>query len=391
MENTEKFYTKTQVWIKPALIVGAAGIVLSLVAAYTDREQFYFSYLTAYVFWAGIMLGGLFFTMIHHISGAVWSVVLRRITESIMSAAPIIGVLFIPLIFGIHDLYHWSHADVVAQDALLQKKAGYLNIPFFIIRSVIYLAVWIILAFVLYRKSIKQDHAFNSDDLTKMKRISAPGIVAFALTITFAAFDWLMSLDPHWYSTIFGVYIFAGSFLSALAFIAVLGLAFRKKAILADVITVEHYHDLGKFLFAFTIFWGYMAFSQYFLIWYANIPEETIWYHHRWEDNWKILTMILVFGHFLVPFLGLMPRAAKRNLTYLKFMSIWILVMHFIDIYWIAMPALHPHGFRFSWIDGATFLAIGGIVVWYITRKFVAGSLVPVNDPKLLESIRHVN
>jgi len=391
MENTEKFYTKTQVWIKPALIVGAAGIVLSFVAAYTDREQFYFSYLTAYVFWAGIMLGGLFFTMIHHISGAVWSVVLRRITESIMSAAPIIGVLFIPLIFGIHDLYHWSHADVVAQDALLQKKAGYLNIPFFIIRSVIYLAVWIILAFVLYRKSIKQDHAFNSDDLTKMKRISAPGIVAFALTITFAAFDWLMSLDPHWYSTIFGVYIFAGSFLSALAFIAVLGLAFRKKAILADVITVEHYHDLGKFLFAFTIFWGYMAFSQYFLIWYANIPEETIWYHHRWEDNWKILTMILVFGHFLVPFLGLMPRAAKRNLTYLKFMSIWILVMHFIDIYWIAMPALHPHGFRFSWIDGATFLAIGGIVVWYITRKFVAGSLVPVNDPKLLESIRHVN
>ncbi len=391
MENTEKFHTKAQVWIKPALILGVAGILLSLVAVYIDREQFYFSYLTAYVFWTGIMLGGLFFTMIHHISGAVWSVVLRRITESVMSAAPVIGVLFIPLIFGIHDLYHWSHADVVAQDALLQNKAGYLNIPFFIIRSVVYLAVWITLAFVLYRKSIKQDHAFNSDDQIKIKRISAPGIVAFALTITFAAFDWLMSLDPHWYSTIFGVYIFAGSFLSALAFITVFGLAFRKKAILADVISVEHYHDLGKFLFAFTIFWGYMAFSQYFLIWYANIPEETIWYQHRWEDNWKILTMILVFGHFLIPFLGLMPRAAKRNLTYLKLMSIWILVMHFIDIYWIAMPTLHPHGFRLSWVDGATFLAIGGVVVWYISRKFVTGALVPVNDPKLSESIHHVN
>jgi hypothetical protein len=391
MENTEKFYTKTQVWVKPALISGAVGVVLSIVAAFADHEQFYFSYLTAYTFWAGIMLGGLFFTMIHNISGAVWSVVLRRIMESLMSAAPLIAVLFIPLIFGIHDLYHWSHEEAVAGDALLQKKAGYLNIPFFVIRSAVYLILWILLAMLLYRKSIAQDKAYDAGQVMKIKRISAPGIVVFALTITFAAFDWLMSLDPHWYSTIFGVYIFAGSFLAAQAFIILFGLGYRKKGILQDVITVEHYHDLAKFLFAFTIFWGYMAFSQYFLIWYANIPEETVWYMHRWEGNWKFITMILVFGHFLIPFLGLMPRAAKRNITYLKAMAIWILVMHFVDLYWIVMPTLHAHGFQLSWIDPAAFLAVGGIFVWYVARKYNAGALVPVNDPKLEESIHHVN
>ncbi len=391
MENTEKFYTKTQVWVKPALISGAVGVVLSIVAVFVDHEQFYFSYLTAYTFWAGIMLGGLFFTMIHNISGAVWSVVLRRIMESLMSAAPLIALLFIPLIFGIHDLYHWSHEEAVAGDALLQKKAGYLNIPFFVIRSAVYLILWMLLATLLYRKSIAQDKAFDAGQAMKIKRISAPGIVVFALTITFAAFDWLMSLDPHWYSTIFGVYIFAGSFLAAQAFIILFGLGYRKKGILQDVITIEHYHDLAKFLFAFTIFWGYMAFSQYFLIWYANIPEETVWYMHRWEGNWKFITMMLVFGHFLIPFLGLMPRAAKRNLTYLKGMAVWILIMHFADLYWIVMPTLHAHGFQLSWIDLAAFLAVGGIFVWYVARKYNGGALVPINDPKLEESIHHLN
>ncbi len=391
MENTGNFYTKKQVWIKSSMITGIAGVVLSIAAVFINHEQFYFSYLTAYIFWAGIMLGGLFFTMLHNLSGAVWSVVLRRIMESMMIAAPLIGLLFIPLIFGIHDLYHWSHADAVAGDALLQKKAGYLNPPFFVIRSLVYLAVWILLAILLYRKSMKQDKAFDAAEQMQTKRISAPGIVAFALTITFAAFDWVMSLDPHWYSTIFGLYIFAGSFLSAQAFMIVFGLGYRKKNILNDIITTEHYHDLGKFLFAFTIFWGYMAFSQYFLIWYANIPEETIWYQYRWEGSWKIITMILVFGHFLIPFLGLMPRAAKRNLTYLKGMSIWILIMHFIDLYWVVMPTLHKHGFRFSWIDLVTFAGVGGLVVWYIARKYASGALVPINDPKLEESIHHIN
>ena len=391
MDYNEKFYTKEQVWIKPAIIIGAAGILLSIAAAFVDHKQFYFSYLTAYMFWTGIVLGGLFFTMLHNISGAVWSLVLRRIMESMMYAAPLLILLFLPVVFGIHDLYHWSHQEAVAEDALLLKKAGYLNPPFFIIRSAVYLGLWTLLALLLYRGSIRQDKKFNAAEQMRSKRISAPGIVIFALTITFASFDWLMSLEPHWYSTIFGVYIFAGSFLAAQAFIILFVLGYRKKGILKETITVEHYHDIGKFLFAFTIFWGYMAFSQYFLIWYGNIPEETVWFLERWQGNWKIITMILVLGHFLIPFMGLMPRAAKRNLTYLKIMSIWILIMHFFDMYWIVMPTLYEHGFRLSWIDLVTFMGIGGIVVWYIARKYNAGALVPVGDPKLEESIQHVN
>jgi len=211
------------------------------------------------------------------------------------------------------------------------------------------------------------------------------------LRLTFASFDWLMSLDPHWYSTIFGVYIFAGSFLSAIAFVVLVLIALHKRNILTDVITVEHYHDLGKFLFSFTVFWGYMAFSQYFLIWYANIPEETIWFAHRWEGSWKYITLVLVFGHFVVPFLALMPRAAKRNLKFMRIISIWILLMHFFDLYWLVIPTLHKHGFHFSWMDLTAMIGIGGIFVWYFWQSYLKGALVPVNDTKLAESIKLVN
>ena len=391
MDNTEKFYTKIQLWATPALISGLAGIVLCLAAVYIDPERFYFSYLTAFVFWVGIMLGGLFFTMLHNISGGVWSVVLRRIMEVMGVCAPLFIILFVPLIFGIHDLYHWSHPDIVSHDALLQKKTGYLNIPFFIVRSFFYLLIWSAMALLLFRKSMRQDKAFDAEDQKRIKQISAPGIVVFALTITFASFDWLMSLEPHWYSTIFGVYIFAGSYLAAMAFMIVFALGYRKKGVLRDIITVKHYHDLGKFLFAFTIFWGYMAFSQYFLIWYGNIPEETVWFKFRWVGSWRYITLTLVFGQFLIPFLGLMTRASRRNLSYLKGMSIWLMLMHYVDIYWIVMPVLHPEGLNVSWIDLAALLAVGGTMIWYLGYRFKNGAMVPVKDPKLEESIHQLN
>ena len=217
--------------------------------------------------------------------------------------------------------------------------------------------------------------------------VSAPGIILFAITITFAAFDWLMSLDPHWYSTIFGLYIFAGSFLSALAFITLTGLCLRRKNLLRDVITIEHYHDLAKLMFSFTIFWGYMAFSQYFLIWYANIPEETIFFRHRWEGSWKYISLLLVFGQFLIPFLGLMTRAAKRNPVFLACISIWILLMHFFDLYWIVMPNFKVYEFYLSAIDLIIFLAISGIFVSAFLFIYLKKALIPLNDPKLAASI----
>jgi hypothetical protein len=387
MDTRYNFYSNSKYFTKTALIASIAGLVLSIFGYFLDSKHFFYSYLVAYVFWASIMLGALFFTMLNHISGATWNIVLRRILEHVMNTVPLMAILFLPVLLGLHDLYHWSHEEVVANDALLQKKTPYLNAPFFIIRALLYFSIWYVLSKTLFRTSIIQDEDFQPAQIKKMRKISAPGIVLFAITSTFAAFDWLMSLDPHWYSTIFGLYIFAGSFLSILAVLVIFGLALRNKKILHDVITVEHYHDLGKYLFGFTVFWGYMAFSQYFLIWYANIPEETIWYLHRWEGTWKYITMLLVFGHFLLPFITLMPRAAKRNLKFMKLIGVWILVMHYFDIYWIVMPTIYEHGFHFSWIDLTTFVGISGIFLYYFWSKYFSRALVPVNDPHLKDSI----
>ena len=391
MEDLKQYFSDTKHFIKPALITGAIGLAASAAGLMMNSAEFFFSYLTAYTFWISLTLGGLFFVMLHHISGAVWSTVLRRLMESLMQTVPIMAILFVPIAFGMHDLYHWSHADVVAGDALLQKKEAYLNIPFFLIRTLLYFAIWFFLAHFLYKTSVQQDKEFRVEQIKRLRTLSAPGIVLFALSITFASFDWLMSLDPHWYSTIFGVYIFAGSFLSATAFLVIVAQSLRKRGYLKTTITTEHFHDLGKFLFAFTIFWGYMAFSQYFLIWYANIPEETIWYMHRWEGSWKVITLLLVVGHFLIPFMGLMTRASKRNLTYMKFMSFWILLMHYIDLYWIIMPIRYEHGIHPSWMDLATMIGVGGVFIWYLWSKFWGQAMVPVNDPSLDESIRLVN
>ena len=388
MEEKKQYYQESKPFVKVSLVIGLVGLFFAALGYFVDSKQFYYSYLNAFVFWTSIMLGGLFFTMLHHISGAVWSTVLRRLFESAMITVPIMAIFFIPIIFGIHDLYHWSHKDLIATDILLQKKSTYLNPSFFIIRTFTYFLIWYLLARTLYKISLQQDSNHKTKHVKKMRTWSAPGIVLFALSITFAAYDWLMSLDAHWYSTIFGVYIFAGSFHGFTAFLVLIGLTLRKKGILANTISKEHYHDLGKFLFAFTIFWGYMAFSQYFLIWYANIPEETIWYFHRWEGTWKYITLLLVFGHFLIPFIGLMPRAAKRNMNYLKFMSAWILIMHFFDLYWIIFPTIHEHEIHFSWMDIAALLGIGGIFLWYFWLRYLSHALVPVNDPHLDDSIK---
>jgi hypothetical protein len=390
-KNQDYQISGTPFFQKPALIIGIAGIIASIAGYFIDHSQFFFSYLTAYTFWMTMTLGALFFTLLHHLTNADWSVVLRRILETVMMGLPVMAILFIPILFGLHDLYHWSHEDAVLADPILQKKSAYLNPLFFTIRVVLYFTIWILLARGLYKTSLAQDAGYQPEQTVKMRKISAPGMVLFALSITFAAFDWLMSLDAHWYSTIFGVYIFGGSLLAILTFMVIFSNLLRKKGLLGDTITIEHYHDLGKFLFAFTIFWGYIGFSQYFLIWYANIPEETIWYLHRWEGSWKIITMILVFGHFVIPFMALMPRFVKRNLGALTFIAIWILIMHWIDIFWLVMPSFSHHGAHFSWMDLTTTLGIGGIFFWYFLQKYYKHALVPVGDPRLEASIHMKN
>jgi hypothetical protein len=345
--------------------------------------EFYPVYLVAYVFWMTIILGALFLTLLDHVSNALWSIALRRITESLAVTVPVMAVLFLPICFGISNLYYWSNAESVAGDNLLPVQSGYLDVSFFIIRSLLYFIIWTVLALILYRTSLKQDQNHTPAREKIFRLVSAPGIILFAITFTFAAFDWLMSLDPQGYSTVFGLYIFTGSFLSTLAFIILIGLFLRRQNLLRDVIGIEHYHMLAKLMFWFVLIWAYLAFTQYFLIWYAKMSEPTIFFRHRWEGSWKYISLLLVFGQFLIPFLGLMTRTARRNPTFLFIISVWILLMHFFDLYWMVMPNFMVYDFYLSAIDLIIFLSIGGIFISTFSYIYFRKALVPLNNPDL--------
>ena len=372
-----------------AFIIGGLAILLSLYGYFSDAEQFFHSYLTAFVFWTTLSVGALFFLLVHYLAGSVWCIVFRRIAEALAANLPYLAIFSIPVLLGIGDLYHWSDPAVVATDHLLQKKSAFLNIPFFIVRTIAYFAIWSVTIFLLYRNSLRQDTEKDFDLLSKLRRVGAVGMVLFALTLTFASFDWLMSLDPHWYSTIFGVYIFAGTYVIILSFLVLCSLFLRYYGALKETINVRHYHDLGRLLFAFTIFWAYIAGSQYFLIWYGNVPEETVWFLQRWEGSWKYLSVMLVFGHFAIPFLALLFRAAKQNLVILGSMAGLLFVMHFIDLYWIVLPSLHKSGVQFSWLDLTTFIGIGGIQLGLFWKRLISRPLIPVNSPRLSESVKY--
>lgn len=383
-----------------SLVLGVVFLSVSILGYLNDSTHFFLNYLTAYIFWLSIALGGMFITMLHHLTNATWSTVIRRITENMAATMPVFVVLFIPIVFGLHELYHWSHAGVMDPsspkfDALLLEKEGYLNETFFYIRAFFYLAVWTIFSCLLRKKSVEQDST-GKDYKLAYKKLAAPGIILFALTTTFASFDWMMSLDAHWFSTIFGVYFFSGIFLSGLTFLLILLIYLRSQNILQDVVTIEHYQDIAKFIFAFIIFWSYMAGSQYFLIWYANLPEENYWFLYRWGNTWQSVSMLLIFGHFVFPFLALITRAAKRKVKFLLFMSVWIFAMRFVDLYWIIMPTgLNEDGshvaFDFSIYDIAPIIGIGGIFFWFFWKQFTANAIVPIKDASLNESMKFQN
>ena len=354
-------------------------------------SQLWHSWLVGALFVLSLGLGGLFFVMVQHATSAGWSVVVRRLAENAMATLPFTALLFAPLLLGLHDLFHWSHAEAVASDALLRHKQPYLNVPFFLLRTALYFAVWSTLAVWFGRLSRQQDATGEHELTRRMRRTSAPGLLLFALTVTFASFDWLMSLDAHWFSTIFGVYFFAGSMVATFAFLSLVVLALQRTGLLVNVIGEEHRHDLGKLLFGFVAFWAYMAFSQYFLIWYANLPEETGFFAERLAGSWRPVTMLLSLGHFVVPFFFLLPRTIKRNTTALVAASVWLLLMHWLDLHWLVLPNLHHGGSALSLLDLTTLIGSLGVFVaafgWSIRRQ----ALVPIRDPRLPESLTFEN
>ncbi len=373
----------TQSLQRSALLVFAIAFVVLVLGFVSDANQFYYSYLNAFLFWLTISLGALFLLMLHHLTGAVWSTSLRRLLEFLQAPFGLFPVLFLPIVAGMTALFHWTHSEAVAADPLLQLKTPFLNVPFFLIRSAGYFIIWFLLSRTLLKRSLRQEEAAAADQQPGMRNVSAGGMILFALTLTFAAFDWIMSLDAHWYSTIFGVYIFSGSVLAALATLTLVALYLRRAGRLTTFITLTQYEDLGRLLFTFTVFWAYMAFSQYFLIWYGNIPEETIWFQHRWHHGWKSISLLLVFGHFVIPFFLLMMHWSKRNLAVLAGLSIWLLAMHGLDLFWLIMPTRSDQEHLFSWQDPAAVIAIGAIWLWYVSRLAGRHNLVAAGDPKL--------
>jgi hypothetical protein len=381
-------------WNRLPMIGAAAavlGAVICAVLAPGNPKQFFFSWLVSFLFFLSLALGGLFFVLIQYASQGGWGIVVRRIGETVFATIPVMAVLFIPILFGMQNLFEWAHPGAAEHDALLRWKEPYLNVTFFWIRAVIFFVIWSGIALMYYQGSRSQDVTGDSSVTARLRRFAGPAIIVLALTQTFASVDWIMSLTPHWYSTMFGVYFFAGSFVGFIALLSILVVSMRAAGLLETVINAEHLHDVGKFLFAFTAFWAYIAFSQFMLMWYANLPEETIWYKARIEGSWKAVSIFLIMGHFVAPFLYLMGRAVKRRGSTLAVGGAWVLAMHFLDIYWQVMPTLHPEGFRPSALDVAAFLAVGGCFVaavgWLMRRQ----ALVPLGDPRLAESLAFEN
>lgn len=372
---------------KPLFGIGIVGLIATGVGYFINHDQFFFSYLTSFSFFTSIALGALVLLMIHHLTRSEWGVTLRRIPEALTSNLWIWGLFFIPLLFGMHSLYHWTHADAVASDPVLQGKEPYLNTTFFIIRQIIYFGIWGFLGYKLYNSSIEQDETGDWGLQTLQRKVSGPGTLLFAITVSFASFDWLMALDPHWYSTMFGVYYFAMGFQAMFATLILIILYLRKQHILTNTIRRVHLNDLGKWLFAFTVFYAYIAFSQFLLIFYANIPEETIWYLERFNGGYEYLAYFYLFGRFVIPFVVLLGKKAKANFKILTGISVLILVAHAVEIYWLIMPVLHHHGFHFDWMTFTALIGLGGIFLGLFFYRFKQKKMVPINDPKLSQSL----
>jgi hypothetical protein len=379
-------------------LAGLAALAIGGFLGWSRHDQFsYFlhSYLVSYVYILSIALGGLFFVASQHASRAGWSVTVRRLAEILAGTLPWLTVLFLPILLptllGNASLYPWADASAVSRDPQLQHKAAYLNLPFFGIRAVFYFAVWGLFARYFLLRSREQDRTGDFGLTLRMERVSPVALILFALTITFASFDWLMSLEPHWFSTIYGVLYFSGSVVGGLAAMVVMAVVLQGTGRLSNSITVEHYHDLGKLLLSFVIFWAYIAFSQYLLIWYANLPEETLWYQVRASGSWSKVAVILLVAHLFIPFLGLLSRYAKRRKFVLAFWSVWLLMVHWLDMYWLVMPTYSPHGARPALLDA--FCLAGLAAIYVATVLWVAGeqALSPQRDPRRAESLAFEN
>ena len=369
----------------------AAGLGLLLTGAgfaMAGLDRFYQAYLVAYTFWTGIALGSLALLMVQHLTGGAWGVMLRRPLEAAVRTLPAMAVLFLPIALGMHSIYPWTAPEAL-NDPVIRDKAAYLNTTFFLIRQVFYFAVWIGIGTMLTRWSAEHDKTGDPDLIRKMSFVSGAGLLIYGLTVTFAMVDWTMSVNPHWFSTIWGMLYVGGQGLSAFAFGIVVLIMLAQAPPLDKVITMHHLHDLGKLLFAFLMLWAYLSFSQFLIIWSANLPEEIPHYLNRWDHGWQYVSYFIIVLHFIVPYALLLSRDLKRNPAKLRLIAIWILIARLVDYYWHVAPEFHGEHLSISLLDVALPLALGGIFISLFVSQLRGRALLPLNDPGLEKALIH--
>jgi hypothetical protein len=376
---------------RAALVVGALGLAGCAAGWLVARDQFYHSYLVGYVFWIGLALGSFAVLLLHHIFGAGWGFVVQRGLEAGTRTFPLMALLFLPVLAGMHSLYHWTHAEAQADPLLKHKLAAFLNVPFFIGRAGFYFLVWIGLATLLSRWSAQLDETGDARLAERLRLAGFSGLLLYGLTATFAAVDWLMSLDPHWFSTMFGLIFIGGQVLATFAFLVLVTRVLAKHSPLSEVARAPHFHDLGNLMLAFTMIWAYLSFSQFLIIWSGNVPETITWYKHRSSGGWQYVALVLFLMNFALPFVLLLSRYTKRRIELLARVAVIVLVMRVVDLYWVVAPTFHPHGVNVKslWLDLAAWAGIGGVWLWFFLRQLKSRPVLPVRDPRMEGAFAH--
>jgi len=375
-----------------AAIAGAIGLVLTVLLGFANPRETLFAYLIAFVYWLGLSIGGITLVMANNSASARWNVTVRRLGEAFGAVVPLFAILFLPLLLGAKHIWLWTTPEHASEETahLIAHKAAYLNLPSFTIRALIYFVIWTAYSYRLRALSIEQDRTGNPALTARMRWLSPSGLVLFVLSVTFASFDWLMSLQPTWYSTIFGLYIYAGAFVASLALVCVV-VAYLRAAQTpwGQLLTVDQQHNLGKLLLAFVAFRAYMQFSQYMLIWAGNLPEELTWIVVRSKGVWRPMGQFIIFGHFIIPFFLLLSRDLKRKPA-LALIGLWMLFVHYVDLYWVVMPAADYDHIGLHLSHFTAFIGVGGVSIAAAVALVRAAPPVPIKDPFLEDSLRYV-
>jgi hypothetical protein len=378
---------------KFALVAGLVGVVLVVLFALLPHApgQFFQSYLYAFVFWLMVPMGCTAILMLHHLTGGWWGYPIRRLLEAGSRTFALMAVLFIPLFFGLSKLYPWANASDVRVDSILQHKKWYMNTGFFTVRTVIYFAIWLLIAVLLNHWSKEQDRTGNPQLTKRMGRLSGPGLIVWGLALTWAAVDWVMSIESHWFSTIYGMLFMVVAALTAMCFVLLVLRMLSEEEPLKDCVPAKDYNDLGNLLLAFVMLWAYLSFSQFLITWEGNLKDEIPWYMTRVFGSWAGIAIVLLVLHFFVPFLLLLQRPFKRRLRALSVIAAGVFFLSMIDVYWLVMPAFQSerNGPYFHPLDFVTLLAIGGLWVAAFLWQLKRWPLLPQRDPRFEGALEH--